>query len=135
MTEKLETWKTWREEGPINPYNHLRRSKIEVSDQGRVKRDGILIDFNSHKYKHQHYYIICGVPVHRMVAILFIPNPENKPFVDHIDTNKHNNTLENLRWVTAKENNNNPLTRENKRKQKSLEHKHRTSITMNMYYR
>lgn len=48
--------------------------------------------------------------IHRLVAEAFIPNPENKPFVDHIDTNKENFSLDNLRWVTAKENANNPKT-------------------------
>ena len=45
--------------------------------------------------------------VHRLVAAAFIPNPENKPCIDHIDGNRANNHADNLRWVTAKENSNN----------------------------
>lgn len=48
--------------------------------------------------------------VHRLVATAFIPNYDNKPQIDHIDTNKHNNTVPNLRFCTAKENKHNPKT-------------------------
>lgn len=50
------------------------------------------------------------VKVHQLVAQAFIPNPENKPCIDHINTDRTDNRVANLRWVTHKENNNNPLT-------------------------
>ena len=73
--------------------------------------------------------------VHRLVAQTFIPNPENKPEIDHIDANPLNNMVENLRWVTHKENMNNPLSRkkqsvsmQGKKYPQGKEHKQSKSI-------
>lgn len=105
--EEIEVWKTYREKS-----RYLR--KIEVSNKGHVKLGGKLKTFNlSNK---QLYYTVCGMYVHRLVAELFVPNPDNKPEIDHIDTNKLNNNANNLHWVTRKENLNNPITIQNYRK-------------------
>lgn len=50
--------------------------------------------------------------LHRILAKAFIPNPDNKPEVDHINTNRTDCRLENLRWVTHAENMRNPLSQQ-----------------------
>lgn len=65
------------------------------------------------------YYAVCmtihkqqvKLYVHNIVANAFLENNENKPCIDHIDTNRLNNIISNLKWVTHKENANNPLTK------------------------
>lgn len=64
-----------------------------------VDPDGYLRVCATVNGKHMNY------PVHRMVALAFISNPENKPTVNHIDGNKRNNSVNNLEWATQMEQN------------------------------
>lgn len=96
--------------------------KYEISNFGRVisnvgKRPKLL-NFNDNG---RGYYIVDlwnekfhkFNSIHRLVAIHFVDNPENKDYVDHIDGNTKNNHYTNLRWVTKKENTNNENTKQN----------------------
>ena len=103
--EETEIWKIYKKSSS----NRYGERVYEVSNKGNVKVNGVLQDFS--KYKERAYFIIGRFYIHRAVAELFIPNPYNKRYVDHIDTNTHNNNVNNLRWVTQIENNQNELTR------------------------
>lgn len=83
----------------------------QVSNLGRVKgRKGWILKPYSCKlgYKSVSLYTskteYINKRISRLVALSFIPNPENKPDVDHINRNVEDNRLENLRWVTKSEN-------------------------------
>ena len=86
--------------------------KIFVSNQGKIKSDlrneRILKSQVDTKGYHRVSITVKKekrtLKIHREVAKAFLPNPNNLPQVNHIDGNKNNNSVENLEWVTNREN-------------------------------
>ena len=85
-----------------------------VTDEGEVYRTLKNGEIKFLGSQHSSGYIYCSITnvdgsrdsklVHRLVAEYFIPNPENLPVVDHIDEDKTNNKINNLRWCTQEQN-------------------------------
>lgn len=99
MQYKDEVWK------PI--FINDKETNYSVSSLGRVQNDAtnkILKGTYARNEYHSVQLVINGKPkslmTHRLVAEAFIPNQNNYQIVDHIDRNKHNNNVTNLRWVT-----------------------------------
>lgn len=90
------------ESGLIKVGTHLRGGSDRV-DRGRCypSINISLRDENGKFIKQIRYY------VHRIIAETLIPNPQNLPEIDHINQNKTDNSIGNLRWVTRGENMNN----------------------------
>ena len=77
-------------------------NKFYVSNLGNIKDlSENLVDLSNRKSR---YIVYKKYFIHRLVAEIFIPNPENKREVNHKDGNKHNNSVNNLEWVTTSEN-------------------------------
>ena len=83
-------------------------------DKYSVTKDGKIFSHITKRFLKQdlrgkYYAVKLGkygkkISVHRIVAMAYIENPDNKPFINHKDGNKLNNSLDNLEWCSAKEN-------------------------------
>lgn len=83
--------------------------KIEVSNFGRVRSNGKILSgekcnngYIRHHFSHKGKTFRFNA--HKLVALAFLPNPNKKQCVNHIDGDKTNNRLENLEWCTYSEN-------------------------------
>ena len=97
--------------------------KYQVSNLGNVRRSRDNFVYKLQLCKNGYNYVnfsektkTIARKVSRLVALAFIPNPLNKPCVDHINTIRTDDRVENLRWVTRSENMKNPLTVEKVKK-------------------
>lgn len=80
-----------------------------VSSTGKVAHKGRILKGSSNGSGYIKVGLVHGSKrkkeyIHRLVAFAFIPNPANKPFINHIDNDPTNNDVENLEWCTHQEN-------------------------------
>ena len=109
--EAIEIWKDapgYEGIYQISTVGRVKKLYREWNNGSRRSEETILnTHYGVHGYNH-HVFIKNSIrkdfKVARLVAILFIPNPDNKPFVNHIDGVKSNDCVWNLEWATHKEN-------------------------------
>lgn len=95
--------------GRIRSLDRVIKKKNGVMQKrvGQMIKPGLC----NRKGKQYHFVVIKKVPtlLHRLIALAFLPNPENKRTVDHLDNDRLNNNITNLAWKTHSENNCNKI--------------------------
>ena len=97
---------TWR------PINKISCTNYECSIDGKVRNKKSQRLVRSYSHKDTGYSTIVlsenGIPkcfnLHRLIALSHIPNPENYLEIDHINRDKSNNNIQNLRWCSRQQN-------------------------------
>lgn len=89
--------------GRIRSINHIRKN-----NKGKYEQKGKILKLNKNpngylRVRLSKNGIAKTYRINRLIALTFIPNPENKPTVNHINGNKLNNCVKNLEWATNKE--------------------------------
>ena len=100
--------KNYENDYMINKLGEIKSKKRNIIMKNCTNGKGYLIICLCKNGKRKYYFI------HRLLAIQFIPNPNNYDYVDHFDKNPLNNNVENLRWINLSGNN------RNKNKKKKL---------------
>jgi len=115
MIENLENeiWvdiKDWEEFYQVSNYSRIKSKEREhpiYTGQTTINKERILSPTVNKRYNMVNLRangIIKAVTNHRIAAMHFLDNPDNKPYVNHIDHNKKNNHISNLEWCTQLEN-------------------------------
>lgn len=112
----MEIWKKFIKNYYVSNYGNVKNINTNRILKPRKQHNGYLVVNLS----------ICGkiktYTIHRLVAKLFIPNPQNLPQVNHIDLNRENNYVENLEWCSASYNVVHAFKSGNRHKSEGLEH-------------